>query len=106
MVTLFVNNGIIRMAKKLFEKGNPGRPKGAEGKINKTVKETVLAVFNEIQDHPKVNLKQFAINYPKDFYAIAAKLIPTEVQATVSANVPILNVDSINEVNAANTSTT
>ena len=49
----------------------------------RTVKETVLAVFHDIQNNPKVNLTQFAIDHPRDFYAIAAKLIPTEVSASV-----------------------
>ena len=71
-----------------FKKGvAPGRPMGVKNKITRTVKETVLAVFNEMQSDPKVKLSQFAKNYPRDFYAIAAKLIPTEVQATVDATV-------------------
>jgi len=61
-----------------FEKGNAGKPKGALNKTNKQVKETVLAVFNNIQSDPKVNLTAFAKKHPKEFYAIAAKLIPTE----------------------------
>lgn len=68
-----------------FEKGQGGRPKGAENKLTKTVKETVLAVFNEMQDDPKVNLLEFGKKYPKDFYQIAAKLIPTEVNANVES---------------------
>ncbi len=70
-----------------FEAGNPGRPVGAIGKLTKTVKETVLAVFNEIQEDPKVKLSQFAKDYPRDFYNIAAKLIPTEVQANIEATI-------------------
>ena len=73
-----------------FEKGisgNPkGRQKGSENKLTKTVKETVLAVFHEMQDDPKVNLLEFGKKYPKDFYAIAAKLIPTEVKAQVEVS--------------------
>lgn len=72
---------------KPFEKGNSGRPKGTPNKITRTVKETVLSVFNEIQSDPKVKLSAFAKQYPRDFYAIAAKLIPTEVQASIDANV-------------------
>jgi len=63
-----------------------GRPKGSENAMTKqmkTVKETVLKVFNELQEDPKTELKQFAIDYPKEFHQIAAKLIPTEVQANV-----------------------
>lgn len=68
---------------KPFQEGNPGRPKGAQNKITRTVKETVLSVFNEIQDDPKVNLKEFAKDHPRDFYAIAARLIPTELTGSV-----------------------
>ena len=71
------------MRGKPFEKGNKGKPKGTPNKLTKTVKETVLAVFNQMQDDPKVNLAKFAQDYPRDFYAIAAKLIPTEVKGEV-----------------------
>lgn len=69
-----------------FEKGRGkegGRKKGAENRITKTVKETVLGVFNKIQQDPKVNLEEFAKKYPRDFYQIAAKLIPTEITGTL-----------------------
>ena len=62
-----------------FTPGNGGRPKGAQNRLTRTVKETVLTVFNEIQDDPKVNLKKFAQKYPRDFYQIASRLIPTEI---------------------------
>ncbi len=73
-----------------FKKGKPktgGRPPGGQNKFTATVKETVLAVFNEIQQDPEVCLSQFAKDYPKDFYAIAAKLIPTELTAKVEATI-------------------
>jgi len=66
-----------------FQKGNSGRPKGAVNKITKTVRETVLQAFNEIQDDPKVNIVQFAKTYPRDFYTIAARLIPTEISGKI-----------------------
>lgn len=71
---------------KPFEKGNKGKPKGASMHLTKqmrTVKETVLNVFNVLQDDPEHNLTEFAKQYPKDFYQIAAKLIPTEINGTV-----------------------
>lgn len=67
-----------------FKEGNSGRPKGAQNKLTKTVKETVLAVFNELQDDNKHNLKSFAKKYPRDFYQIAARLIPTEINAKLN----------------------
>lgn len=65
-----------------FQKGHQktgGRQKGSENLITKTVKETVLSVFNDIQSDPKNNLLAFAQKYPRDFYQIAARLIPTEI---------------------------
>lgn len=67
-----------------FKKGSArGRPKGTPNKLTKSVKETVLAVFNEMQKDDDNNLKKFAQKFPRDFYAIAAKLIPTEITGTV-----------------------
>jgi len=70
-----------------FKKGNAGRPKGATGEFTRTVKETVLAAFNDLQSDPKHNILAFAKKNPKAFYAIAAKLIPTEVQASVDSTI-------------------
>lgn len=68
-----------------FVKGDPraGRPKGVQNKINKTVKETVLEVFNQLQTKPKVNLVEWAVSEPTEFYRMATKLIPTEVSGSV-----------------------
>ncbi len=71
-----------------FEKGHKkiegtGRAKGTPNKLTKTVKETVLAVFNDLQNDPKANLLDWAKSEPTEFYKIASKLIPTEVNAQV-----------------------
>lgn len=68
---------------KPFEKGQGGRPKGTKNKLTKTVKEMVKATFDELQGDPKANMLAFAKKYPRDFYNIAAKLIPTEVDSTI-----------------------
>jgi hypothetical protein len=74
-------------------KPGEGRPKGAENKLTKTVKETVLAVFNNLQEDPKNSLGAFAEKYPRDFYQIAAKLIPTEITGTVKQVINVTDVD-------------
>lgn len=66
-----------------FQKGNPGKPKGSTNKITRTVKETVLAAFNDLQNDPKVNLLTWGRKEPTEFYKIASKLIPTEITAKV-----------------------
>lgn len=75
----------IRMKGKPFKQGNPGKPKGAKNKVTKTVKQTVLDVFLDLQTDPKTNLKAFAKKHLKEFYQIAAKLIPTELQGEVNS---------------------
>lgn len=75
------------MPRPKFKAGNAGKPKGAKNKITKTVKERVLDTFNSLQEDNRANLTQWAKENPTEFYKIAAKLIPTEVDATVTANV-------------------
>lgn len=70
-----------------FKKGNSGRPKGSVNTVTKTVRETFAAVFNDLQDDPKYNLKAFAKSNPKEFYQMTTKLIPTEITGTVAATV-------------------
>lgn len=62
-----------------FKKGNPGRKEGSKNKLTTTVKDAFLNVFNELQQDDKHNLVEFAKKYPRDFYALSTKLIPTEV---------------------------
>lgn len=76
-----------------FNKGQGGRPAGAQNKLTRTVKETVLNVFNDLQDDSKNNLTAFAKKYPRDFYAIAAKLIPTEITGSVKSVVKVKITD-------------
>ncbi len=75
-----------------FKKGSEkkgGRQKGTPNKITKTVKETVLAAFNDLQSDPTVNLITWGKANPKDFYIIAAKLIPTELSGEVATKIII-----------------
>lgn len=72
---------------KPFIKGEAkGRPKGAINHLTRTVRETVLAAFNELQQDPKNNILEFAKKNPRDFYTIAAKLIPTEVNTQITSD--------------------
>lgn len=67
-----------------FKKGEAkGRPKGAVNHLTRTVRETVLNVFNKLQDDKEANLESWAKNEPTEFYKIASKLIPTEITGTV-----------------------
>lgn len=69
-----------------FEKGHKkigGKVKGTPNALTKTVKETVMAAFTDLQNDPKANLVAWGKANPTPFYQIAAKLIPTEISAAV-----------------------
>lgn len=68
-----------------FKKGEGGRKKGATNKANRLVKDVVSDVFNHLQIDPKAkkkraDLKSWSQDHPRDFYTIAAKLIPVQMQ--------------------------
>jgi len=73
-----------------FEKGKEktgGRVAGSINKLTKTVKEKVLEVFNELQDDPTANMLNWAKSEPTEFYKIAAKLIPADINAKVEGKI-------------------
>lgn len=84
-----------------FKPGNPGKPQGATNKLTKTVKETVLTVFNELQEDSRTDLTAFAKKYPRDFYAIAAKLIPTEIKGKLDSDQQIKVIIERRKANTA-----
>lgn len=73
-----------------FKKGdvpNPnGRGKGTENELTKkmkSVKQTIMDAFNELQLDKKANIIAWGKENPRDFYNIASKLIPTEIEARI-----------------------
>lgn len=71
------------MAKKLFEKGNGGRPKGVKNKVTRSVREALLEAFVKMQEDPKYNIYAWGKTNPTKFYEISSKLIPTEIQQQI-----------------------
>ena len=74
---------------KLTSETRAKMPSRGQGKLNRTVKETVLAVFNQLQSDPKARLITWAKAEPTEFYKIAAKLIPTELTGTVKTIITV-----------------
>ena len=64
-----------------------GRKEGSVNKLTKTVKERVLEVFNELQEDSEANLLSWAKTEPTEFYKIAAKLIPADINAKVEGKI-------------------
>lgn len=56
-----------------FEKGNPGKPKGAENKVTKEARELVLELVSDGLEKAKQKLE--AIQDPKEYLETLAKFI-------------------------------
>jgi hypothetical protein len=69
----------------MFIKGNKGKPKGAQNKLTKSVKEAFEIAFNELQGDSEANLTNWAKDNTTEFYKLAAKLIPTSVNADLTS---------------------
>jgi aspartate carbamoyltransferase catalytic subunit len=61
-----------------------GRPKGVPNKLTRSVKEAFQRAFEELQEVEGVRLTDWAKDNTTEFYKIAAKLIPSEVNMTVA----------------------
>jgi len=61
-----------------------GRQPGTVNKFTSTVKDTVLNAFKELQKDPQHNIVAFGKKYPKEFYLLSGKLIPTEVKQEIT----------------------
>lgn len=66
------------------KKSGGGSRKGIPNKLTKSVKEAFEIAFNELQSDEKSNLLSWAKENTTDFYKLAAKLIPTSVNADLT----------------------
>ena len=58
--------------------------KGSPNKLTKSVKEAFEIAFNELQGDSEANLANWAKENTTEFYKLAAKLIPTSVNADLT----------------------
>lgn len=82
--------------KKGANRGNAGkgRPKGAQNKHTKAVKDALREALNESHpDGAKGYFLQVAADDPKTFMGVVAKLIPNEVVADVKSETTVRVVD-------------
>jgi len=75
-----------------FEKGNPGKPKGATNKTTKLVKEVFADVFAELQNDPKAKLSVWGRENPTEFYKLASKLIPIQLASDPDNPLPQVTI--------------
>ena len=64
-----------------------GRPKGTPNKITRTIREAFEHAFKILQDDNKAKLEVWGQANPSLFYQLAARLIPTEINANVTTQV-------------------
>ena len=80
-----------------FKKGEAtGRPKGAVNKTTRAVKEVFATVFSNLQEDPKYNLEKWAKGNITEFYKLATKLIPTEIDGNFREPIKIRVIRSPN----------
>jgi hypothetical protein len=60
-----------------------GRVKGSANRVGQSMKETVMNTLEWLQTQPRSNMREWAVENPTEFYKIASKLIPTEVNAKI-----------------------
>ena len=67
------------------KKSGGGSRKGSPNKLTKSVKEAFEVAFNELQGDKNANLANWAKENTTEFYKLAAKLIPTSVNADLTS---------------------
>ncbi len=77
-----------------FKKGDKrpegaGRQKGQTNNLTKSVKEAFEIAFGELQADPKNNLVKWGSENTTEFYKLAAKLIPIQMNAKLTGGVKV-----------------
>jgi hypothetical protein len=67
------------------KKSGGGSRKGSPNKLTKSVKEAFEIAFSELQGDKEANLANWAKENTTEFYKLAAKLIPTSVNADLTS---------------------
>lgn len=73
-------------ARRRMKQPGSGRAVGTPNKVTRAVREVLARVFNELQamdggvpKYPGANMFEWALREPGEFYKLAARLIPTEI---------------------------
>jgi hypothetical protein len=84
------------------KKSGGGSRKGSPNKLTKSVKEAFEIAFNELQGDSEANLANWAKENTTEFYKLAAKLIPTSVNADLTSKGEAVGLWKVEFVNKDN----
>ncbi len=70
---------------------SPGRPKGSVNKVGATAKENIIAVFTRLGG--TAEMAKWAEDNQTEFYKLYARLLPTELEGNLNANLTVLMDD-------------
>lgn len=85
-MTIFVYQIVVSTIDMAKGQKTGGRTKGTPNVTSRSMKECVMNTLEWLQTQPKSNMREWAMENPTPFYQIAAKLIPTEVNAQVQVS--------------------
>lgn len=69
-----------------FKPGNPGKPQGAVNKNSKLIKEVFAEAFYALQEGQQ-SLEKWGELNPTEFYRLAVRLIPNQMELTANVNI-------------------
>ena len=81
------NTGEKRSAEFEAQAGK-GRPKGTKNKLTQTVKEAIEVAFHQVGG--STYLAKMAVEEPKAFMSLLGKVIPQQINASLSGDGPIV----------------
>lgn len=67
-----------------------GRPKGVPNKLTRTVRDAFEQAFELLQEDDQAKLSEWAKRNTTEFYKLASKLIPTEINADVKGTLLVV----------------
>lgn len=73
---------------KPFQKGNPGKPKGAENKTTKAAKELFVSIMEGEQEHIKECLDKVRKSDPEKYLSVLSKFYPYFMPKKLEVDAP------------------
>jgi hypothetical protein len=71
-----------------FQKGNSGKPKGAENKTNKAARELFISIMEGQQQHIKVSLDKVREKDPAKYLEVLSKFYPYFIPKKIELDTP------------------